>query len=118
MVTLADYSFPSPSGALMFLTAIIASSNPVILSFPSPSGALMFLTLYITKLNEDYKGKVSVPFRGFDVSNDINVEFSIAKGDEFPSPSGALMFLTKLVETIMASEWVSVPFRGFDVSNG
>ena len=45
--------------------------------------------------------QVSVPFRGFDVSNLIMNEW-FRDQNLFPSPSGALMFLT-------------LPFRGVDI---
>ena len=45
---------------------------------------------------------VSVPFRGFDVSNWGKDVSYVLYSEQFPSPSGALMFLT-------------LPFRGVDI---
>ena len=86
-----DYLFPSPSGVLMFLTNVNqVVSTALAGSFPSPSGALMFLTGYRLMMRLSYRlfpspsgalmfltnlkmfksqVTVSVPFRGFDVSN-------------------------------------------------
>ena len=71
-----------------------------LMKFPSPSGALMFLTgerkkdLVLTR-------KVSVPFRGFDVSNLGRRKSMINRTFTFPSPSGALMFLTNRGDQVM-----------------
>ena len=62
---------------------------------------------------------VSVPFRGFDVSNDGRIFREKDGKTTFPSPSGALMFLTGYKKSrYRRILYVSVPFRGFDVSNG
>ena len=74
----------------MFLT-IADSVNELAVLFPSPSGALMFLTG--NDVGIGLAGSVSVPFRGFDVSNGGNKMLKVRSNN------------------------VSVPFRGFDVSN-
>ena len=66
--------------------------EPPHMMFPSPSGALMFLTQK-PSANKNLCN-VSVPFRGFDVSNTEQVSVDYFVGSLFPSPSGALMFLT------------------------
>ena len=82
----------------MFLTLTELVEDFKTAKFPSPSGALMFLTGFNRRSSTIFKISVSVPFRGFDVFNNekqiVNLMQSL-----FPSPSGALMFLTFLTLT-------------------
>ena len=79
------------------------------IEFPSPSGALMFLTRVILLVVEHHVIKVSVPFRGFDVSNMTQTLYSIYDSVAFPSPSGALMFLTGRAVLILLVIYLKFP---------
>ena len=53
----------------MFLTKAVEKKMRKTVKFPSPSGVLMFLTRMTEIIIAVLGGSVSVPFRGFDVSN-------------------------------------------------
>ena len=90
-------TFPSPIGALIFITVAIGQAGGNIGQlFPSPIGELIFITIRIKYVIKQLK-IISVPYRGIDIYNKLQSGFC-SMVTLFPSPIGELIFITDYLE--------------------